>query len=235
MNTILTVDLNTLSIHKEALVTPIMSTDHYEALKADIDQQGQLDPATLYRGKIVDGRHRFLILQELGVPTMKVVKMDHNSTIKEIQALVHGKELRRHETAAQLAIRAYRIAKDTGVSQAAAAKSIGANVKRVSEAKKIDQMYHRPDMLETLFNGKKCNIGTSRIPNNTESLGTIVRWLGETVSLGPGKDIGVVAREELTEDEQIIVNKFMNAIKDESKLVIRELASSLYHQVNEDK
>ncbi len=231
MNAITEMNIDELSLHAEALTTPRMGAEQFEALKADIDMHGQLDPATLYRGKIVDGRHRYLILKELGVTTMKVVKMANNSTIADIKAVVRSKETRRHETASQLAVTAYRMVLESGgtVSQAAAAKLVGANKKRVGEAKQIDVTYKRPDILELVFNGGKFNTGTEYIPFMSDSLGTILRWLGENKApAGTDTEIGIDARDELTEDEQIIINKYVAAAKDESKLVLKELATRLY-------
>ena len=50
------IDTNELSIHPEALRTPRMVESQYEALKLDIEQNGQIEPIVLYRGKIVDGK-----------------------------------------------------------------------------------------------------------------------------------------------------------------------------------
>ena len=52
-----------LSLHPEALSTPRMSEVAFEALKRDIEMQGQLEPVIAYRGKICDGRHRWLIIR----------------------------------------------------------------------------------------------------------------------------------------------------------------------------
>ncbi len=237
MKEIFTLKVTDLSLHKEALATPKMSTDQYEALKADIDVRGQLDPVVVYRAQIVDGRHRWLILQELGITDISVVKMAHKSTIKEIKAVVRSKELRRHETASQLAITAYRLTLDMDdqLTQAEAAAKVGANTKRIGEAKKIATIYGRPDILELLFDGGKFNTGTSHIPFYTDSLGTIIRWLGEhgVIAGATDKDIGVKAREEMTEDEQVLVNKFIAALTSENKLVKQAVCNTLYAELKE--
>jgi len=223
-----------LSLHPEALTTPRMVTEQFEALKAHIDQHGQLEPATLYRGRIVDGRHRWLALQELGVESMKVEKMANNATLQDIKDVVRGKETRRHETSAQLAITAYRLTLDSvnPLTQVEASSKVGANRKRVSEVKKIDTIYQRPDILELLFNGEKFNTGTASIPFWTDSLGTILRWLAEYGTIiGKDKDIGLEPRTELTEDEHVIVNKFMSALGKESTIVQAQVAKEAYSLV----
>ena len=101
-----------LTLHPEALATPRMNSENYEALKRDIEMNGQIDPITVYRGKIVDGRHRWLIIQELELDLIKYKKMPNNSTLKEIRSMVNSRETRRHESASQLAIRAYKLKMD---------------------------------------------------------------------------------------------------------------------------
>lgn len=61
---------------------------------------------------------------------------------------------RRHESASQLAIRAYRLKMDPineCDSFSEAADKVGANRKRVSEVKKVIELYGRNDIIELLF------------------------------------------------------------------------------------
>jgi len=231
-------DVGELTLHDEALSTPRMNEEQYNALKRDIDLNEQIDPVTLYRGKIVDGRHRWLILQELEIPTIKVVKLPNNTTLVEIKRLVRSKETRRHESASQLAIGAYRymLSSTSKVTQAEVADMFGTNRLRISEAKKIAEMYGRNDILDLLFNGSKFDIGTSYRPILTDSLKSILNWLSTygTVIGGTDQDIGIEPIKELTENEQIIANKFINAIKPESNRVIREIAKVLYSMLEEE-
>lgn len=225
-----------LSLHDEALTTPRMQVEQFEALKADIEVKGQLEPVLLHRAKIVDGRHRWLVLQELGIEDIMVIKMPYNSTIRDIKDAVRSKETRRHETPAQLAVTAYRLTLAEDLTQQEASNKVGANRKRVSEAKKIAATYQRPDILEVLFNGEKFNTGTESIPFWTDSLGTILKWLAEHGTLvGQGSYIGIEPRTELTEDEQVIVNKYMNALSRESIMVKAEVAKQAYAMAKGDE
>ncbi len=228
-----------LSLHAEALTTPRMNDEQYQALKRDIEMNGQIDPVTVYRGKIIDGRHRWLILQELGIETILVEKLPNNTTIAEIRRLVRSRETRRHESASQLAISAYKyiLTSTDKVSQTEAADMFGTNAKRIGEAKKIAEMYGRTDILDLLFNGEKFNVGNSYRPIWSDSLRAILNWLAEngTVLGGKDRDIGIAPRLELTEDEQIIVNKFIYAIRSESKLVKNEVANVLYTEIKGDE
>ena len=233
MKEIFELDITTLSIHDEALATPRMLEVQYESLKADIEQNGQLDPVVIYRGKIVDGRHRFLILNELNIKTITCFKMPNNATLSDIKKLVRSKETRRHETATQLAISALRhITKSNEkMTQAEASKMFGVGPKAIGFAKKILVDYKREDLLDILFDGGKINIGTSYQPFMTDSLKTIVNWLDDNKATSVENKIGITARTELTEDENIIVNQFVRSVQKESKFVLDEIANRIYSLV----
>lgn len=229
-----------LTLHTEALATPKMNSENYEALKRDIEMNGQIDPITVYRGKIVDGRHRWLIMQELELDSIKYKKMPNNSTLKEIRSMVNSRETRRHESASQLAIRAYKLKMDVTNdinSFSESADKIGANRKRVSEVKRIIEIYGRNDIIELLFAGEKFNTGTTQIPFWTDSLGTILNWLAEhgTVVGAKQQKASIQPRTELTEDEQMLVNNYVVALNKESDLVLESIANALYAKVKDLK
>lgn len=71
------------------------------------------------------------------------------------------------------------------------------------------------------------------MPYNTDSLKTIVSWLDEAKAKQATSKIGIEARTELTESENIMISQVMFAIKNESKFFIEELASRLYSQIKE--
>jgi hypothetical protein len=214
------------------------SVSKIDVLKRDIEINGQLDPVTTYRGKIVDGRHRWLIIQELGIDEIKYIKLANNATLADIRQVVQSKELRRHETASQLAIRAYRM-KSTHDSKfkssAEVAKAIGANPKRIVEVKKVVELYGRNDIIDLLFNGKKFNVGTHTIPFWTDSLGTILRWLEEHGTIIDAKQqvATIEPRKELTEDEETLVNSYVNTLSKESELVRQHISDRLYDRLKE--
>lgn len=183
-------ELNTdeVELHPLAETTPLMTDSNYTALLNDIDANGQLEPVVLFRGRIVDGRHRQMVLQELGVKTIKAIKLPHNTSAATLKSLVRSREIRRHETPTQLAISAYRLmlnTTDKKLSQREAAEIVGSIAKNVSYAKSIAERYNRPDILEELFNGGTIDIGDGHIPYPTDSLYTILNWLKETKSKTP--------------------------------------------------
>ena len=228
------IEITKLTLHPECLNTPSMSSEQYEALKLSIDAYGQLDAITIFRKRIVDGRHRWLVMQELGLTTINTVAMANNSSLQDVKDLVMNKETRRHETTAQLAITAYRLTK-TGLTQAAAAKQVGVEVKRVGEAKKIEVTYGRSDILDLIFSGEKLDTGIAPNVFLTDSLGTILRWLAEygVVKGGKGK-VKISPREELTEEEQEISNQIFNTAVHESRRVQKEVSRMLYARCMEN-
>lgn len=228
-----------LVLHPEALATPKMNAEQYESLKRDIEIQGQLDPITTYRGKIVDGRHRWLIIQELGIDTIKYKKMPNNSKLQDIKDIVNSREMRRHETASQLAIRAYRLKTDPKLnitSFSNASDIVGANRKRVGEVKKIVELYGRNDIIELLFAGEKFNTGSERVPFWTDSLGTILNWLAEN-AIVVGKEINatkIKPEQELSEEQQLLVNTYLKALDKECELVRESVVKAVYSKLKGD-
>lgn len=59
--------------HAVANIFPLMSGEEYEALKADIAANGQIEPIWLHPdGSIIDGRNRYRVCMELGIaPTYR--------------------------------------------------------------------------------------------------------------------------------------------------------------------
>ena len=154
--------------------------------------------------------------------------------------MVNSRETRRHESVGQLAIRAYKLKMDPSnklASISEAAELIGVPRKRVSEVKRIIEVYGRNDIIELLFAGEKFNTGTAQIPFWTDSLGTILNWLAEhgTIVGAKQQKASIEPRKELTEDEQFLVNSYVNALKKESDLVLEHIAHALYTKVKDLK
>lgn len=56
-----------LKIHPICDMVPKMSAEAYDALKSDIQKNGQIDPIWVKGGEIIDGRHRYRACRELGI------------------------------------------------------------------------------------------------------------------------------------------------------------------------
>lgn len=56
-----------LKTHAICDMVPKMSAEAFDALKADIQKNGQIDPIWVKAGEIIDGRHRYRACREIGV------------------------------------------------------------------------------------------------------------------------------------------------------------------------
>lgn len=54
-------------LHELATIFPPMGLAEFAGLKSDIEQNGQLEPIWIHEGRVIDGRHRLLACQELGI------------------------------------------------------------------------------------------------------------------------------------------------------------------------
>lgn len=235
-------NIDELSIHPEANATPIMTPEQYNALKLDIEKNGQIDPVILFRGKIVDGRHRYKILSELLYKTISGISMPNNSTLSEIKSLVKSKETHRHQTPTQLAIYAYRQMikhnedpknKDKYMTQADAAKEFGVAVKQIGRTARIDTKLLRPDILDSLFDGNKFNIGTMHRPLLTDSLQSVINYLDKISAEQSTVLSDIVFEEQLTEEDNLVVAKIMNIARDQKRIVREALSKKLYAELND--
>jgi ParB-like nuclease domain len=93
-------------VHELALVIPEMREDEFEELKADIKAHGIRDQIVTYEGKILDGRHRYKALEELGIELTPNFFSEYDPAVdgKSPQAFVLSCNLkRRHLSKGQLA------------------------------------------------------------------------------------------------------------------------------------
>lgn len=235
-------NINDVSIHPEANATPVMTREQYDALKIDIEKNGQIEPVIMFRGKIVDGRHRYKILNELDRETITGVSMPNNSTIDDIKSLVKSKEIHRHQTPTQLAIYAYRQMlshnsnsrnKDKNMTQADAAKEFGVVVKQIGRVARIDNKLMRPDILDLLFDGNKFNIGTKNRPILTDSLQSVINYLDRVNAEQSNILSDIVFDEKLTEEDNLVIAKIMNIARDQKRIVREALSKKLYAELND--
>ena len=55
-----------LTVHPVSHLFPPMTDAEFNALKSDIETNGQREPITLWRGQVVDGLHRYKACELLG-------------------------------------------------------------------------------------------------------------------------------------------------------------------------
>ena len=119
------IPITDLKIHRIAELNPMMEEEQYNALREDIRTNGQLVPAIIYRGKIIDGRHRLLALKEIGKPTIRAVKLPNNYSLKSAVEVIESMETRRHQDKTAMAIKGWRLWKEEGYSRVEAAQKVG--------------------------------------------------------------------------------------------------------------
>ena len=130
--------------HELVSLFPPLSAEEKEKLRADIKKNGLLEPITIWDGKIIDGRHRAMACQELGIEP-KYVEYEGDDPV----ALVLSKNYYRRQLApSQLAMVAGRLtslpkgrpglsSQCCAFSQEEAAKQIGVSRRVVQQAYKV--------------------------------------------------------------------------------------------------
>ena len=92
-------------------VFPVMTRDEFAALVASIRQRGLLDPITLWRGQIVDGRHRFLACIKAGAPP----RFEHlPDDADPLEHVLNKNQDRRDTSISQKAVSAYKVTSRSG-------------------------------------------------------------------------------------------------------------------------
>ncbi len=92
-----------VQLHPAATLFPEMSASEFASLKADIEANGLLTPVTLWRGQIVDGRHRSHACDELGVD-WQATAVSLADTADPYQHAISANATRRQLTKSQLAM-----------------------------------------------------------------------------------------------------------------------------------
>ncbi len=93
--------------HKVSEENRMQNKTEFAAQLQSMAEIGQIEPVKLYRGSLIDGRHRYWALKDLGVEYIKYIDLPNNTTINELISIVHGTEVRRSDTPAQKAAKAY--------------------------------------------------------------------------------------------------------------------------------
>ncbi len=144
-------------IHKLANIVAMSTDIEQKALTADIKKQGQIEPAMLYRGKIVDGRCRYKSCNELGIE-LKVESLPNNMSIQQVGDYVKSVNTRRNLTVAQKSIAAYRDHRDNKITYKVASERWAITQHNLADAKYLETEH--PAVGRALFAGKKVKVGT---------------------------------------------------------------------------
>ena len=159
-----------LVLHELANEHPKMTKVKFEAFKENIETYGQDVPVITFRGKIVDGKHRWWALKEIGADKILYTKMPHRSTMEEIKKEIGLSENRRHQTPTQQAIKAYRQGKERGEKFRETERRTEVSHAQLSRCKYIEENLGSK-MLDDLWSGKKVSMGARK---NISSLAAAV-------------------------------------------------------------
>lgn len=99
-----------LEIHELSSIFPEINDADYDALVESIEQIGQREPIDVWRGQIVDGRHRYYACQQLEIEPI-INTLPDNLSERDVFEIIIAKNLRRrHLTASQRAAMAATLA-----------------------------------------------------------------------------------------------------------------------------
>jgi SAM-dependent methyltransferase len=147
-----------IPLHPFVEIFPPMTEMEFGALRDSIQAHGQLEPISVWRGQVVDGRHRFRACKELGIKP----KLKHLTDCEkeEVLHLVIAKNMnRRHLSPSQRGLIAAEtilplLAKDNakgGRRSAQAGAILGVSARMVDYAKKIVEI--APDLVPQVRSG----------------------------------------------------------------------------------
>ncbi len=163
--------------HSISALHPLHTPDQFQGLLNNIRLNGQKEPVKMYRGKLVDGRHRLKALKQLGIEYIEYITLPNNLTIEQVKDAVIASEVRRHQTPTQLALTALALYDAGGVTQEEACAQAQANVRILQRALAIQKL-GRNDILMRLHSGKLFDVSTtSKFAKPTDSLGAILQYL----------------------------------------------------------
>jgi ParB-like chromosome segregation protein Spo0J len=93
--------------HSLANIFPPLGKDEFEALKADIQTNGQREPISIFQSQVLDGRHRYRACKALGLEP-KINRLDPKTD--PVAFVISANLRRRHLTTAQRAMAAAKLA-----------------------------------------------------------------------------------------------------------------------------
>ncbi len=219
-----------LEEHHLSKCNPLMLDDQFQALKEDIKLNGQLEPIKLYKGKIIDGRHRVRALNELAIESgtaqdsgaygglVAYESLPNNTTLSEVRAIIKSSETRRMQTKTQMTAAAFKEASiKPNLSNAEAARLHGVPVSGVNRCRRIAKMMGS-DAIDDLIAGKSVVVTTaSGNPRETTSIQFIYKALGEVAA----KAVEQSKKYKLTEvDADRLAKKYLRDLsKEEAKIL----------------
>ena len=88
--------------HEMSNYLPILEGEEFDSLVEDIKDFGQIVPATIYEGKILDGRNRYNACKKLNIPLITITwKPSKDTGLTPLQYVISENIMRRHLNEAQ--------------------------------------------------------------------------------------------------------------------------------------
>ncbi len=216
-----------LELHELANEHPEMTEVEFQRLKESIEEIGQLEPILVYRGRIVDGRHRYWACQSLGIENILTKEIPHNTPLETVREIVFGSEVRRHQTATQKAIKAWWATQRDGITYREAEVKFMTSRTMISACKYISDT-RGEDMLKELYAGRPITIGVRK----TSSLRTAKTLIKEEAAAA------IDARFQ--EERHVSIDKaneeakpYLDALGREPLQVVERVAKGAYRLLKE--
>lgn len=95
-------EAKTYLFHEVSSYLPLLEGEEFDGLVEDIKQFGQIEPAILYEGKILDGRNRYRACKQLGIELkIREWKPSEMTGMTPLQFVISENIVRRHLNIAQ--------------------------------------------------------------------------------------------------------------------------------------
>lgn len=220
-----------LEVHKLASINPMMADDQFKEFipqfKDGFDRN--ISHIVLYKGKVVDGRHRLRACKELGI-NLWGRNLPGTMSNQEVEEFVEGTENRRHQTTTQRAIGAYKYYVANGTSQEYAATKKLSNRRNLTRAKNLHALIGDA-LLDELHNGGKLKIinPQSGLPMSTDALQTLVNYFKNRNNelVEDHRPSNVLTDSEL----QLAKTKVSELQLECSALVLKQIGTLLYEEL----
>jgi len=216
------VPIANLSLHKMTKSHPNMTGIQFTQLVKSISEIGQQEPVKVYRKKIVDGRHRFFALKELGIPMIKVKVIPHKSSLEDVERLVFDSDTRRHKTITQLAISAWWDMQNNGLTYREASEKHAVSKTQIGHAKFIFEKRGN-NMLKNLYNSKLIAVGRRTTGVISQARKLIQDEEANLLKIKLIDETSISAKEALVKAE-----KYTIGLSSENSLVIESVAKQAY-------
>ena len=202
------VEILGLNDHRLASMHPMMGDCEFQSFKEDIKLNGQQEPIKLYKGKIIDGRHRKRAINELAIESgvakdrgslggmIKAVSLPNNTSIDEVSSIINSSEKRRMQTKTQLAAAAFKMASTTpSITNKDAALLKGIPVTGVNRCRRIVELLGSK-ALDDLIEGKEIVITSA---NGTMVSTSSIQFIYKTLGDAANKKAEKIVKRRLTD------------------------------------